>query len=464
MKLRKRGSTYWIDTVIDGIRIQRTLRTTDHREAKKRAHVLIADVQQGKITTASLNFAKLKFGDACNNLLEQRKLELQTSTYTKEKQVTVRLRDFFQDKRLNEITADMVHKYRQVRAAANCKNSTINGEVGFLRRLLKKARLWHRICDDIKPLKEGRSIGRALSEEEVIRLRTKAAERPAWQTAYDAMILAVNTGMRGADIKALRWCDIDLFGRVLVVPKSKTPAGERSIPLTDEALKTLLNIRQRAEFFGEVSPGHYVFPAQKTGAVFDGNTIVKWQHVLFDPTRPIRSWRTAWRNLTEKAGMKGIRFHDLRHHVITKLIEDGVPDGVIMSIVGHVDRRMLDRYSHVRLEAKRAALSALSQANLPVDQTRTPTINDVTVPRDNEDGFKGYVTNHVTVEDDITVYSDLNPLESTKEGIGACGFEPQTPTVSKQGFVSFGVNPRLPKSQISLFFKPFCLPSPALSY
>jgi hypothetical protein len=33
--------------------------------------------------------------------------------------------------------------------------------------------------DDIKPLKEGRSAGRALSEEEIIRLRSKAAERPS---------------------------------------------------------------------------------------------------------------------------------------------------------------------------------------------------------------------------------------------------------------------------------------------
>ena len=442
MKLRKRGNTYWIDAVIDGIRIQRTLRTTDHREAKKRAHDVIADVQQGKVTATSLNFAKLKFGDACDKLLEHRKLELQTSSYVKEKQLTVRLREFFQEKRLNEITADMVQGFRQWRAAAGCKNSTINGEVGFLRRLLKKARLWHRIGDDIKPLKEGRSIGRALSEEEVIRLRTKAAERPAWQTAYDAMILAVNTGMRGADIKALRWCDINLFNRVLVVPKSKTAAGERSIPLTDEALKTLLNMRQRAESFGEVLPTHYVFPAQKTGAAFDGITIVGWQHFLFDPTRPISSWRTAWRNLTKDAGLKGLRFHDLRHHVITKLIESGAPDGVIMSLVGHVDRRMLDRYSHVRLEAKRSALTALLQTTLPSDQPINSTFSDVTTSRDgaelnvtqegdNEGGFDSYVTNHVTNDKGIQVYSDLNPLESRKGEIGTWGFEPQTPTVSR---------------------------------
>jgi integrase len=442
MKLRKRGRVYWIDTVLDGIRIQRTLRTSDHREAKKRAHDLIADVQQGKITSASLNFAKLKFGDACDRLLEQRKLEVQPSTYVKERQVTSRLREFFQDKRLNEITADMVQEYRQRRSTAGCKSSTINGEVGFLRRLLKKARLWHRMSEDIKPLKEGRSIGRALSEEEIILLRMKAAERPAWQTAYSAMILAVNTGMRGADIKALRWRDIDFFSRVLFVPKSKTVAGERSIPLTDEALKTLLNIRERAGFFGEVLPMHYVFPAHKTGALFNGNTIVEWRHVSFDPNQPMASWRTAWRNLTKEVGLKGLRFHDLRHHVITKLVESGAPDGVIMSIVGHVDRRMLDRYSHVRLEAKRSALSALLQTNLPTDQPQNPTFSDLTLSHDSADlnvtvkcdsisGFDSYVTNHVTVEDKVEVYSDLSIEPTEKEMVGACGFEPQTPTVSR---------------------------------
>ena len=102
-----------------------------------------------------------------------------------------------------------------------------------------------------------------------------------------------------------------------------------------------------------------------------------------------------------------------------------------MSLVGHVDRLMLDRYSHVRLEAKRAALSALTQPTLPTDQTRTPGFNDVTVPRENENDSQSYGTNPMIVEGDVPVYSDLNPLESTKEGIGACGFEPQTPTVSR---------------------------------
>jgi hypothetical protein len=55
-----------------------------------------------------------------------------------------------------------------------------------------------------------------------------------------------------------------------------------------------------------------------------------------------------------------LRFHDLRHHAITELAEGRASDQVIRSIAGHVSQRMLEHYSHVRLEAKRKALEALS--------------------------------------------------------------------------------------------------------
>ena len=109
-----------------------------------------------------------------------------------------------------------------------------------------------------------------------------------------------------------------------------------------------------------------------------------------DPTRPQTSWRTAWRRLTRaiqcpscgklqnpgetcrnqkckvdirgvKSPLAGLRFHDLRHHAITELAESQASDQTIMSIAGHVSGKMLSHYSHVRMEAKRAALDALSK-------------------------------------------------------------------------------------------------------
>src|SRR5262245_32948224 len=61
-----------------------------------------------------------------------------------------------------------------------------------------------------------------------------------------------------------------------------------------------------------------------------------------------------------KSPFEGLRFHDLRHQVITELAEKGVPEQTLMGIAGHVSRRMLDHYSHARLAAKRAALDALT--------------------------------------------------------------------------------------------------------
>jgi len=79
----------------------------------------------------------------------------------------------------------------------------------------------------------------------------------------------------------------------------------------------------------------------------------------YGPTSPMRTWRAAWRSLTKKAGLAGFRFHDLRHHCITQFAEAGAPEETIMAIAGHVDRKMLDHYSHIRLEARRKAVALL---------------------------------------------------------------------------------------------------------
>jgi hypothetical protein len=60
-----------------------------------------------------------------------------------------------------------------------------------------------------------------------------------------------------------------------------------------------------------------------------------------------------------RSPLTGLRFHDLRDHAITELAESQASDQTIMSIAGHVSRKMLAHYSHVRLDAKRRALDAL---------------------------------------------------------------------------------------------------------
>jgi integrase len=68
--------------------------------------------------------------------------------------------------------------------------------------------------------------------------------------------------------------------------------------------------------------------------------------------------KAAWRRAATP--YTGLRFHDLRHQAITELAEAGAQDFVIQSIAGHLSKRMLDNYSHIRRAAKRDATDKLS--------------------------------------------------------------------------------------------------------
>ena len=360
MALVKRGKTWHCHFVVNGQRFRQSLATTDWREAQAKQKALIAQASEGKLMHNSTTLARQPFGQAANDYMAARKLELATASQAKEKQLLVQLRAYFKQEPLTAITVKRITEYRTWRAAQKVGPATLNAELGILRRILKRAKLWARVADDIKPLKEPSTIGKALTEEDKQRLLRTAVMRPEWETAYLAAILCLNTTARGCELKGLQWSDVDLFARAMSVRRSKTLAGERLIPLTSVALSALARLRARAESFGPVSPSHYVFAAFVPKFTFSGKKVINYTVSEFDPTTHIKSWRTAWRTLTRKAGLPGFRFHDLRHCAITQLAESGAADSTIMAIAGHVSRRMLERYSHVRMEAKRSAMETLA--------------------------------------------------------------------------------------------------------
>jgi len=170
--------------------------------------------------------------------------------------------------------------------------------------------------------------------------------------------------MRGCELKGLRWKDVDLEKKTLTIRRenTKTDASARVIPLNRDAGFTLSEMLTRAERLGAADPEHYVFPSSEGRWRREGSSKA---HGVIDPTRPMKSWRTAWRSLTKAAGIKGLRFHDLRHHSITELCEAGVSEGTITSVAGHVSQDRLRHYSHPRLQAKREAVARL-EGNLPM--------------------------------------------------------------------------------------------------
>ena len=137
---------------------------------------------------------------------------------------------------------------------------------------------------------------------------------------------------------------------------TKSDAGCRIVPLNDTAMWATTRLLERAKALGATEPDHYLFPACRFRQTQEGRNVVG---AGYDPASPMKTWRTAWRSLTRQAGLKGLRFHDMRHHCITRLAEAGVPEQTLMAIAGHVSRQMLEHYSHIRLQAKREAVQAI---------------------------------------------------------------------------------------------------------
>ena len=72
-------------------------------------------------------------------------------------------------------------------------------------------------------------------------------------------------------------------------------------------------------------------------------------------------------NPLRKAASVSCRLHDLRHTFATRLAENGVPESTMLALMGHMSRAMLERYSHIRMAAKRQAV-----AGLTLSQNREP--------------------------------------------------------------------------------------------
>jgi integrase len=206
-------------------------------------------------------------------------------------------------------------------------------DVGVLSRVLKSCGRWSALAEHVRNLPERqRPVGRALTPEERKRLFDAAASNPEWEHVYCAAVVAGNTSMRPVEVKHLRRRDVDLVKKLVHVRRSKNESSHRVIPLNAPAIDAVARMLDRADLVGHTESDHSLWPACQWGR--------------YDATKPMLEWDTAWRALRDAAHLPGLRFHDLRHTVITELAELGVADHVLESVapdagalLAHPDRR-----------------------------------------------------------------------------------------------------------------------------
>jgi integrase len=250
---------------------------------------------------------------------------------------------------LCDIDASRIASYQARGKAEGASARTLNKELQVLRQILKRYKRWANLQGDVKFERESDYIGKAMTEEQETELLAACESNLLLRTVVS---LALNTALRKNEIRTLRWQQIDLLARILTVGRTKTEGGSgRTIPLNTVAYAALVRWASR---FPEAKPEDYVFPACEAAGIEREHPDTE----RIDPSRPIKSWRSAWRRALKDAGLS-IRFHDLRHTCITKLAEGQASEQTLMSIAGHLSRKMIEHYSHIRMAAKRTALDAI---------------------------------------------------------------------------------------------------------
>ena len=227
------------------------------------------------------------------------------------------------DLKLTQLTRETVSDFRDARLAEGKSPSTVRNNLQLLSAVITTSmRDWgyelpynpvHRIT---KPRVDN-ARNRRLKQGEVERL-LEAADKGQNPAVRPLILLALETAMRLGELLSLEWENINIEQRTAFLPTTKN-GRPRAVPLSAVAVSALQSV--------ERNPG-------------DARVFNSWCGV--------GSFHHIWSRLLNRANIKGLRFHDLRHEAASRFAEIGMDIMRISAITGHTSLQMLKRYTHFR--------------------------------------------------------------------------------------------------------------------
>jgi integrase len=353
--LYRRGQIWWYEFLFMGQRVRESSHSPSRTVARDAERQRRRDLEESVNGLRDKRRRPLLFSVAAREYLEWKKGEVKPSTHRIESKSIDHLSPVFGKLLLADINGRDVARYQQARAEEGAAGATINLEIGTLRSVLRRHRLWGQLQPDVKKRPERDDVGQALTADEETRLLL-ACQSSRSRCLYPAVVLALNTGLRRSELLNLRWGQIAFTNKTVRVGDSKTRAGRgRIVPLNARATAVL-------GFWAEVFPArdvnHAVFPTERIGAAGDAFAPCVSET---DSLTPIGSIKEAWEAAKRRANVK-VRWHDLRHTCCTRLLEQGVSLPIIGRILGWAPSttvRMAQRYGHIGQDAQRQAMALL---------------------------------------------------------------------------------------------------------
>jgi integrase len=362
--------TWWYEFHFAGQKVRESSKTRSKELARRAEQKRRRELEEGYHGLKKRAAPRL-FSVASDEWLTLKKPSISERSYAIEQANLKHLLPTFGKSLIIDIDGKSISQYQQERLGEGASPKTVNLEIGTLRAILRRNRIWAEVQPDVRMLPTRDDVGRAVTaDEEAVLLGACGQSRS--RSLLPAVTLALNTCMRYSEIRLLQWRQVDFGTRLLTVGKSKTESGTgRVIPLNGRAAAVL---EFWASNFPDRKPTHYVFPSERYGAAGDDFTPCAYQT---DPEKPIGRWKEAWEAAKIRAKVR-CRFHDLRHTGCTRMLEAGVTFPVLAALMGWSPAttvRMAKRYGHIGHKALRAAVEAISSPtqSTPAKNAESPS-------------------------------------------------------------------------------------------
>ncbi|MEW6648522.1 MAG: site-specific integrase [Pseudomonadota bacterium] len=276
---------------------------------------------------------KMTVAEALDRYLREVTPTKRPSTQKNERKKAKNLLEYLGKYGLVAVTPQLVAQYRDTRLSEGRADNTVRLELALLSHLYTTAiREWDvgltfNPVGNIRKPSPGQGRERRLEPDEEKRL-IEACTRASNPMLGWIVRLALETGMRAGEIVGLRRKHVDLHQRYVLLPETKN-GTPRTVPLTREATRILSE-----------AASHPIRPID-TDLIF-------WGEPGHDGKRRGYQFQPAWYRALKQAGIQELRFHDLRHEAISRMVEAGLSDQEVSAISGHKSMQMLRRYSHLR--------------------------------------------------------------------------------------------------------------------
>jgi integrase len=193
-------------------------------------------------------------------------------------------------------------------------------------------------CKGVKKFDE-EERERFLTDSEMPKFLKALADEPN-RDFRDFILLDLMTGARRSNILAMRWDEIDFGEAVWRIPRTKSKGKKAmTIPLVGPALKILGSRRKTAV-------GEWVFPSPEI------------------PGAHVYEFRKPWERLLERAGINGLRLHDVRRSLGSWMTKAGVALPIVKAALGHADIATTQIYTRGEDATVREAMERTAQRML----------------------------------------------------------------------------------------------------